>query len=215
MPPDVTVFDLHGQVPDALRRRLAKSGLRRVTAIGDLSVLDGRLLGFICSSKCPGNVILDVYDLAGELRSAEVTVVGGFHSPMERECLELLMRGTQPIVICPARNIETMRIAKVWRGALDSGRLLVLSPFPPSQRSVTADSAARRNRFVAQLADEILIAHAAPGGKTEAMCRDLQGTGKPLLTLDRPENRLLLDLGVEPLSVSDIRHRWSETAHRK
>ena len=210
MPPDVTVFNLKDRVPDALRRRLAASRLRRVTAIGDLSVLDGRLLGFVCSSKCAGNVILDVYDLAMELRSTQVTVVGGFHSSMERECLELLMRGTQPIIICPARNLETMRIAKAWKGPLESSRLLVLSPFPPSQRTVTADSATRRNRFVAQLADEILIAHAAPGGKTEALCRDLQGTGKPLLTLDRPENRFLLDLGAKPLSLSDVRRRWPE-----
>jgi hypothetical protein len=51
--------NLKDRVPDALRRRLAASRLRRVTAIGDLSVLDGRLLGFVCSSKCPGNVWQD------------------------------------------------------------------------------------------------------------------------------------------------------------
>ena len=127
---------------------------------------------------------------------------------MERECLELLLRGTQPIILCPARNLETMRIAKTWAEALQSGRLLVLSPFPPSQRAVTADSATRRNRFVAQIADEILVAHAAAGGKTEAFCRELLGTGKPLLTIDRPENHFLLDLGAEPLSVSSVRQRW-------
>lgn len=214
MPSEVTVFKLQGRVPDVLRRRLAASGLKRVTAIGNLALLDGRLLAFICSSKCPGNVILDVYDLATELRNAGVTPLGGFHSLMERECLELLMRGTQPIIICPGRSLETMRIPKAWNGALESGRLLVLSPFAPSQRTVTAHSAARRNRFVAQVADEILVAHAAAGGKTEALCRNLVGTGKPLLTIDRPENRFLVDLGAESISVSDVRQRWPGTARR-
>jgi predicted Rossmann fold nucleotide-binding protein DprA/Smf involved in DNA uptake len=161
---------------------------------------------------------LDVYDLARELRNAAVTVIGGFHSPMERECLELLMRGTQPIIICPARSLQRLRIAKAWNEALESGRLL-LSPFPPSQRIVTADSATRRNRFVAQIADEILVAHAAAGGKTEAFCRELLGTTKPLLTIDRPENRFLLDLGAEPLTVASIRQRWPYASgaekHRK
>jgi len=149
-----------------------------------------------------------VYDLARELRNAAVTVIGGFHSPMERECLELLMRGTQPIIICPARSLQRLRIAKAWNEALESGRLL-LSPFPPSQRIVTADSATRRNRFVAQIA----------GGKTEAFCRELLGTTKPLLTIDRPENRFLLDLGAEPLTVASIRQRWPYASgaekHRK
>jgi predicted Rossmann fold nucleotide-binding protein DprA/Smf involved in DNA uptake len=219
MAADVTIFELRGRSPDTLRRRLAASRLKHVTAIGNPSLLDGRLLAFICSSRCPGNVILDVYDLARELRNAAVTVIGGFHSPMERECLELLMRGTQPIIICPARSLQTMRIAKAWHEAMESGRLLLLSPFPPSQRTVTADSATRRNRFVAQIADEILVAHAAAGGKTEAFCRELLGTTKPLLTIDRPENRFLLDLGAEPLTVASIRERWPYASgagkHRK
>jgi len=33
-------------------------------------------------------------------------VVSGFHALMEKECLDLLLRGTQPIVICPLASIE-------------------------------------------------------------------------------------------------------------
>ena len=51
---------------------------------------------------------------------------------MERECLRLLLRGNQPVVVCPARGIDNMRIPRDWRPALDDGRLLVLSPFQPA-----------------------------------------------------------------------------------
>jgi hypothetical protein len=44
------------------------------------------------------------------LRGAGIPIIGGFHSPMEKECLDLLLRGQQPIVICPARSIQGMRI---------------------------------------------------------------------------------------------------------
>ncbi len=47
-------------------------------AIGDLAHLEGQLLGFFCSAQCPGNLILDTYDLARELRDASVTRTGVF-----------------------------------------------------------------------------------------------------------------------------------------
>jgi predicted Rossmann fold nucleotide-binding protein DprA/Smf involved in DNA uptake len=100
------------------------------------------------------------------LRDAGVAVIGGFHSPMEKECLNLLLRGKQPIVICPARGLQRMRIPPAWKTPLESGRLLILSPFGEEHRRVTADLAAQRNQFVAALADKVFIAHAATGSKT-------------------------------------------------
>ena len=200
--------------PTALRRRLGKGHKHPVAAIGDLAHLRSPLLALFCSSTCPGNLILDTYDLARILRSAGVSVIGGFHSPMERECLELLLRGTQPVIICPARGIQKMRIPKLWKESLQSGRLLVLSPFAEDNRRVTAELAAQRNRFVAQLADEVFVAHAAAESKTEAFCRELLKNGKSLLTIDRPENCLLLQHGVKPLAVEELPNHWPASTTR-
>jgi hypothetical protein len=78
-------------------------------------------------------LILDTYDLASALRDAGIPVIGGFHSPMERECLDLLLRGKQPVVVCPARSIHRMRISKLWKAPLDDGRRLIPSPFSAKQ----------------------------------------------------------------------------------
>ena len=78
---------------------------------------------------------------------------------------------SRPIVVCPARSIENMRIPRDWRPALDDGRLLVLSPFPAAARRPTAELAAQRNDLVADLAQRVFIAHAAPASKTEAFAR--------------------------------------------
>ena len=131
------------------------------------------------------------------MRDAGVPVIGGFQTPMERECLRLLLRGRQPVVVCPARGIDNMRIPREWRPALDDGRLLVLSTFPASARRPTADLAAQRNELVADLAQRVFIAHAAPGSKTEAFARKLNASGKPLLTLDSPANANLMGMGAE------------------
>ena len=97
---------------------------------GNLSLLDEPLTALFCSQRCPGDLILKTYDLARAMRDAGVPVIGGFQTPMERECLRLLLRGRQPVVVCPARGIDNMRVPRDWRAAIDDGRLLVLSPFP-------------------------------------------------------------------------------------
>lgn len=191
--------------PRGIANVLAEGALPRITALGNRDILRQRMVAFFCSVRCPGNVILRTYDLACALRDGGITVVGGFHSPMERECLALLLRGTQPLIVCPARSIERMRLPREWWAPLEQGRLLVLSPFDAMERRVTAETAQRRNAFVAALVDEVLVAYAAPGGKTEQLCREVIGWGKPLWALDSPENAHLLELGAKPVALDAIR----------
>ena len=166
-----------------------------VNSKGNLSLLDESLTALFCSNRCPGDLILKTYDLATAMRDAGVPVIGGFQTPMERECLRLLLRGEQPVVVCPARGIDNMRIPREWRPALDDGRLLVLSTFPATVRRPTAELAAQRNELVANLAQQVFIAHAAPGSRTEAFAHKLVESGKPLLTLDSPANANLVVIG--------------------
>ena len=182
-------------------RTVLQPGLAHV---GNLRLLDEPLTALFCSNRCPGDLILKTYDLARAMRNAGVPVVGGFQTPMEKECLRLLLRGRQPVVVCPARGIEEMRLPRGWRAPLDEGRMLALSPFPSAQRRPTAALAARRNEFVAELASKVFIAHAAPGGRTEAFARNLAASGKPLLTLDSPANANLIALGAQALSPENV-----------
>ena len=175
--------------------------LPKVKSKGNLSLLDEPLTALFCSNRCPGDLILKTYDLARAMRDAGVPVIGGFQTPMERECLRLLLRGSQPVVVCPARGIDNMRIPRDWRPALDDGRLLVLSPFPATVRRPTAELAAQRNNLVADLAQQVFVAHASPGSKTEAFARRLADTGKPLLTLDSPANENLMGMGARTVQL--------------
>jgi hypothetical protein len=62
--------------------------------------------------------------------------------------------------------------------------MLLLSPFAPSQRRVTADLAVLRNSFVAALADEAWFAHIAPGGNAERLTQSLAAWHMPFSTPD-------------------------------
>ena len=178
--------------------------LTKAKSKGNPGLLDEPLTALFCSNRCPGGLILKTYDLARAMRDAGVPVIGGFQTPMERECLRLLLRGAQPVVICPARGIDNMRIPRDWRPALDGGRLLVMSPFPATFRRPTAKLAAQRNDLVADLAQRVFIAHAAPGSKTEAFACRLAESGKPLLTLDSPGNENLVEMGAKTIRMRSV-----------
>jgi predicted Rossmann fold nucleotide-binding protein DprA/Smf involved in DNA uptake len=176
----------------------------RAWAIGDPQILQRPLLALFTTTRCPGDVILRLYDAARDLRDAGVPIIGGFHTPMEKECLDLLLRGTQPVVVCPARSLHKMRIPAAWKPAILAGRLLLVSPFGERHRRITADLAALRNRFIADIASTIFVAHAAPGSKTESFCRDLLTQGRRIFTLDLPCNAALVGLGAKPLQADAI-----------
>ncbi|MHC1729753.1 MAG: DNA-processing protein DprA [Syntrophobacteraceae bacterium] len=192
--------------PPIFKKRVLSGGFQKLWAIGDLHILSNPLVAFFCSSKCPGQVILRVYDLARSLRDAGITVISGFHSSMERECLEFLIRGDQPIVICPARGIDGMRLPSKWQKAISGKRLLLLSPFDPNHRRSTNALPETRNRFAADLADSVLVAHAAEGGKLEKLCLVLMVQGKAVNTLDVGENVSLIKkgAGVHPDSFGKV-----------
>jgi hypothetical protein len=63
----------------------------------------------ICSVSCPGSVIIKTYDAIRSLREAGVIIAVGFHSPMERECLDFFLRGTQAVVFSPAFGIDWLQ----------------------------------------------------------------------------------------------------------
>ena len=146
----------------------------KITALGSLDLLAMPKTALFCSAKCPGSVILPTYDQAAKWRDTGRCVISGFHSPVEKECLHILLRGSQPIIICPARSLPQV-VPPDWKKSLAAGRLLILSAFAATASRITAELAARRNEFVAALADEIFLPHVSPGGQLQSLLQTIQG----------------------------------------
>lgn len=192
--------------PKKLEQFYDRDRFPTIQAIGNLDNLQLNPLAFFCSAQCPGNLILQSYDLAQQLRETGVTVISGFHTPMEQEVLDLLLRGTQPIIYCPARNIDKMRLKPPLKTALTHNRLLILSPFPTSQSRITAELAQLRNQFVVALAEAVFIVHANPGSRTAEIAHKAIDCGKSLFTLDSPDNLALLNLGAKLIQPESVAH---------
>ncbi|MDE0018719.1 MAG: DNA-processing protein DprA [Candidatus Poribacteria bacterium] len=192
--------------PKRLKKYLKTETPETIWARGNINLLPGQntslngdLWALFCSRKCPGELILKTHDLAQTFKERGIPTIGGYHSPIEQECLRVLLRGVQPILLCPARNIEKMRLKPTWREALTDERLLILSAFESRHNRSTAALANRRNAFVAALADKICIAHAAEDSKTLEFAQMVIAWGKPVFTFETPVNDALFQLGAQPL----------------
>lgn len=172
--------------------------------IGDRAILERPSLGLICSIQCPGSVVIKTFDAIRELRDAGIVVAGGFHSPMEKECLEFLLRGKQPVIVCPAKGLGRPRLPANWRSALGDNRLLIVTPFDSSARRTNSSSAQARNEFVCTLSAAVLIPFATLDGKAEAVARRALGRGQPVFTFDDEANAELLRSQAVRYSVADI-----------
>lgn len=146
---------------------------------------------------------MKTFDAICELRDAGVVVAGGFHSPMEKECLDFLLRGHPPVIVCPAKHALQQRISRNWRTAIDDDRLLIVSPFPEKARLTTRRRAINRNEFVAALSLAVLVPHASSQGKTEAVAQVVLQSGGALFTFDDEGNADLISRGA---IVYDVQH---------
>ena len=176
-----------------------------IRSTGDAAILKRPSVALFCSVKCPGKLILDTYDLAKRFRDEGVTVISGFHSPMEQECLRILLRSPHPVIWCLARGLYRQIPSEPvdCRPAMAEGRLVMVTPFPDTVRHITIKTATTRNRLVVEMAAAVVVAHAAPGSKMEVLCRDILAAGKPLYTFDHPTNAALIEAGAK--SVPDER----------
>jgi predicted Rossmann fold nucleotide-binding protein DprA/Smf involved in DNA uptake len=179
-----------------------------LSVLGNPDILKQNKLAIFCSAECPAELITQAQHVIQTGLPANMTVIGGFHSPGERECLGTLLSCNQPIIICPARSLTKMRIRTEYKKPLDEGRLLLLSFFRSHRHRSDVPMALSRNRFVAALCDEILILYAAPGSKTETFCREILPWRKPLFTLASDWNQKLVASGAKPLNSRELKN-WS------
>ncbi len=149
---------------------------------------------FFCSVRCPGDIILKSYDLAQKWRAEGRSVISGFQSPVEKEVLRILLRSTVPVCIVLARGLPK-RIPKEFKQPIDEGRMVLVSPFDGKVKRATEEIALKRNLIIAEMAERVFVAYAAPGSKTEALCQTISKWKKPRFTFQSEHTQNLINMG--------------------
>jgi len=130
---------------------------------GPIALLENPATAFLCSTRCPGDKVLEAYEWARRQCDTGGTVISGFHTPVEKDVLAILARRGANIIWVPARDLPK-HIPMDLQPAFDEGRLALFSPFSPGQHSrPTRASCAARNRFVVGQAHSRYIPHIAAG----------------------------------------------------
>jgi hypothetical protein len=163
---------------------LGKRAPKEFSFIGEADFLDRPCLGFLCSARCSGEAILAAYEVSKKLDPMGEPVLGGFHSPLERQFLEILLVRQVPVVVCVPRPLKGMRIPSAWKVPLYEGRLLVMSSVLSGNRRFSRLDAEMRNAVVAAVANPLFIPYAIPGGSIERLLSTCAGWGKTILTVE-------------------------------
>lgn len=138
-----------------------------VRSVGNVELLRLRKVAFLCSRVFPVEVAAKSCRWADEQREEGNCVISGYHSPIEKEVLARLLKGSQPVIIVMAKGL--LNLDREWERHLVAGRLLVLSRYADSVSHACEQKCCRRNRMMMELADEIVIAHASKGGTLERL----------------------------------------------
>ncbi len=149
-------------------------------SLGNTDLLRLPKTAFLCSRKVPASVVLKSYDWAIEQREKGNCVISGFHSQIEKDVLHYLLKGKQPIILVLARGLKE-KLEPEFVIPIEQGRLLIITPFDKSVKRVSSQSAQTRNQLMTNLADQITIGYASPGGQLD----------KLLIGIEKPINKIL------------------------
>ena len=140
---------------------------------GNRDILKLEKTAFLCSRKCPADVVLKSYDWARQQREEGNCIVCGNHSQIEKDVFEILLKGSQPLILILARGMKTRWEPEIEK-AVTQGRLLVISPFDETVKRVTRETAEQRNRKIIEISDRVIVGYKTKGGQLDKLLNGRQ-----------------------------------------
>lgn len=128
--------------------------------LGNEDLLKLPKTAFLASNTISSETVLRCYDWATEICHQGRCVVSGFSSKLEKDVLHFLLKGKQPIIMVLARQMYKV-VPTDLKEALEQNRLLIISTSQAVRQSRA--TALARNRYVCEMADEIMLVGSAEG----------------------------------------------------
>jgi hypothetical protein len=135
----------------------------QIFTLGNPEILKLHKTAFLCSRKYPSSIVPKTYDWAIAQREAGNCIISGFHSQIEKDVFHYLLKGKQPIILALARGLPK-RIDPEIKPHIDSGRILLVTPFSERTIRVRGRTALKRNQMMLDIADEVVIGYETPDG---------------------------------------------------
>ena len=123
-------------------------------SLGNTDLWECHLVAFFASRSVSPEAENRCIAWAESICKTDSVVISGFHSPLEKRVLHLLLEQKHPVILFLGRAMYK-RIPTEYQEAIDEGRMLIVSVRNNCRHS--NDSAETRNWNVARFADEIFM----------------------------------------------------------
>lgn len=147
---------------------------------GKLELLDRKLTAFLSSRTIATDKVMACYDWATSLNAETDCVVSGFQSPIEHDVLHFLLKNRIPVIVVLARAMYK-QIPEELEEAYNEGRVLFISI--SNNTRVNKATASIRNRYVVDLAQEILFGMLAENSSLNEIYQYAKDNNKKILTI--------------------------------
>jgi predicted Rossmann fold nucleotide-binding protein DprA/Smf involved in DNA uptake len=141
--------------------------------LGNIDILQLHKTGFLCSRKCPAEIVLKSYEWAKEQREQGKCIVCGNHSQIEKDVFEILLKGKQPLILVLARGMKKRFEPSIQR-ALHQKRLLIISPFSDNEKRVTRELAEKRNQEIIKICNYVIVGYKTKDGQLDKLLNEKQ-----------------------------------------
>lgn len=172
---------------------------------GNETLLDQSPIAVFCSREIP----LSIYHVANEtfteLLKLPVTVAGGWQSAMEKRVLKNYDSDNQAnIIYFLAKGINKFKAPKYLTSLMDSGRLLVVSPFLDEKR-IEKRFVAARDELLLSLIQRFLFLYINPEGSIKNIFTRCISEGRQVYILEHQANSACLCDGVISVNRNNMR----------
>ena len=147
---------------------------------GRRELLDRKTTAFLSSRIVASDKVIACYDWATSLNAETDCVVSGFQSPIEQDVLHFLLKNRIPVVVVLARAMYK-QIPEELEEAYNDGRVLFISI--SNNTRVNKATASIRNRYVVDLAQEILFGMLAETSSLNEIYQYAKDNNKKILTI--------------------------------
>lgn len=125
---------------------------------GNMDLLILRKVGFLASRKVVPSSVIPTINWASKVsHDPNVAIISGFQSTLEREVLDIVLKGTCGIIYVLNRSLYR-QIPLNLRPAFNSNRILFISLTSEKITRSSAINANIRNHYVVDIADELTFA---------------------------------------------------------
>lgn len=149
--------------------------------LGNISLLNRPKHGFLCSRCTKSSVILPCLDWAVDYSKGTIPIMSTFHSEIENAVLDILLKGSYPIILVLGRK-QYKQIPTKLQTAFDNNRLLIVSV--NNQNRINRESALSANRYVCEQSHDITFGFISPNSSLYSLYEETKATKKTKVLIE-------------------------------